>query len=153
MKIVAIVMIASALALPATKAMSGQNGKSGIGPTEESALAADSTINQALLTNNVDALGRLLADEWIVINTAGGVGKREPFLAALKAGLFTRKTMDLSEPRVEIYGNTAVVTTHLNTSGMLGDKAFDVSERQTDVLVWKDGSWKSVLLHETKIPK
>ena len=28
-------------------------------------------------------------------------------------------------------------------------KCFAVKERQTDVLVWNDGGWKSVLLHET----
>jgi hypothetical protein len=30
-------------------------------------------------------------------------------------------------------------------------KSFDVAERQTDVLVWRDGGWKSVLTHETEI--
>jgi ketosteroid isomerase-like protein len=123
------------------------------GPTAENALAAEKQVNQALLASDVDALGRLLADDWVVISAYGGISEREPFIAAIKSGQFTRKTMDLSDPRVRIYGNTAVVTTELKTSGTIGGRNFDVSERQTDVLIWSDGAWKSVLLHETMIHK
>jgi ketosteroid isomerase-like protein len=95
----------------------------------------------------------LLAADWIVISAYGGVSERGGFLEAIKSGQFTRKSMDLSEPRVKIYGNTAVVTTQLKTSGTIGGRDFDVDERQTDVLIWSDGGWKSVLLHETMIHK
>ena len=68
--------------------------------------------------------------------------------------------MILSEPRVRLYGETALVTTHLDAagpfvkevSGKLVRKCFAVKERQTDVLMWKNGGWQSVLLHETVIP-
>jgi len=51
-------------------------------------------------------------------------------------------------------------TTHLTAAGPFVKevngkvirKCFDVKERQTGVLVWKNGGWKSVLLHETVIP-
>jgi hypothetical protein len=124
-----------------------------VGPTAENALAAEKEVTQALLTSDANTLERLLAADWIVISTQGAIADRQAFIAAIKSGVFTRKTMDLSEPRVKIYGNTAVVTTYLKTSGTIGGKDFDVAERQTDVLVWTEGAWKSVLLHETKIPK
>jgi len=129
----------------------GSSRNANVGPTAENALAAEKEVTQALLTSNADALGRLLAADWIVISTQGAIADRQAFIAAIKNGVFKRKTMDLSEPRVKIYGNTAVVTTQLKTSGTIGGKDFDVVERQTDVLVWSDGGWKSVLLHETKI--
>src|SRR5579863_10451148 len=91
----------------------GQRGKIEIGPTAESALAAEKAVNQALLTSDADALGRLLADDWVVISAYGGMAERGPFIAEIRSGQFTRKTMDLSDPRVKIYGNTAVVTTQL----------------------------------------
>lgn len=78
----------------------GASGQAGVGPTVENALA----------------------DDWVVISAYGRIGERGGFLAAIKSGQFTRKTMD-------------------------------VSERQTDVLIWSDGAWKSVLLHETLIHK
>jgi ketosteroid isomerase-like protein len=117
------------------------------GPTKESALAAEQEIAQALLANDADAVRRLLDDDWAVISTDGGLGDgvREAFCAAIKSGQFTRKTMklDLSSARVRLYGNIAVVTVNLATSGMVGDKPFDVKECQTDVLKWRDGGWKS----------
>jgi ketosteroid isomerase-like protein len=122
-----------------------------VGPTEESAGAAEQEVAKALLANDADAVGRLLADDWVVVSTYGGMADREAFLSVIKSGQFSRKTMELSDFRVKLYGNTAVVTSKLHTSGMLMGKPFDVLERQTDVLVWKDGSWKSVLTHETQI--
>ena len=129
------------------------------GPTATNALSADEAINQALLTGNADGLKALLADDWIVVSGFGSVADKNGFIEFIrKSG--ARKTMILSEPRVRLYGDTALVTTHLDAvgpfvkevNGKLVRKCFSVKERQTDVLVWKNGGWQSVLLHETVIP-
>jgi ketosteroid isomerase-like protein len=57
----------------------------------------------------------------------------------------------MSEPRVRLYGDTAVVTSKLHPAGTFVGKPFDVNERETDVLRWQGGSWKIVLTHETFI--
>jgi len=144
------VPLAVALVVASSAALAhGTNRASG--PTTENAWAAEQEVAQAMLANNAEAVGKLLASDWVVVSTYGGMADRAGFLEAIKTGAFTRKTMELSDPRVRIYGNTAVVTSKLKTSGMLGGKPFDVSERQTDVLTWQDGGWKSVLTHETQI--
>jgi ketosteroid isomerase-like protein len=129
------------------------------GPTAASALSADAAVNQALLTGNADALKPLLADDWIVVSGFGGIADKPGFIDFIrKSG--ARKTMTLSEPRVRLYGDTALVTTHLDavgpfikeSNGKIVRKCFAVKERQTDVLVWRNGGWKSELLHETIIP-
>jgi ketosteroid isomerase-like protein len=122
------------------------------GPTTENALAAEEEITKAIRENNANAITSMLDDDWAVINTSGGVGEgKSIFPEGIKSGYLTRKTMELSEPRVRLYGDVALITSKLKTSGMFGGKPFDVTERQTDVLVWKDGAWKSVLTHETKV--
>jgi ketosteroid isomerase-like protein len=121
------------------------------GPTEESALAAEQEIARALVANDADAVGRLLADDWVVVSTHGGMADRAGFLEAIRSGNFTRKTMDLSEPRVKIYGNVAVVTARVKVAGTFVGKPFDGLERQTDVLIWQDGGWKSVLTQESEL--
>ncbi|HEV3326164.1 MAG TPA: nuclear transport factor 2 family protein [Puia sp.] len=146
-------IIAGWLIAPLEMFGAGASTHPAVGPTTENALAMERQVNQALLTNDAAALGRLLADDWVVISAYGAVADRAGFLDAIRSGQFTRKTMDLSDPRVRIYGNTAVVTTQLKTSGTLAGKDFDVAERQTDVLIWSDGGWKSVLLHETLLHK
>ncbi|HXW91015.1 MAG TPA: nuclear transport factor 2 family protein [Terriglobales bacterium] len=122
------------------------------GPTAESAMAAEQEIARALRDNDGDAIARFLTDDWAVIAGNGGIGEgKSIFPDGIKSGYLTRKTFEISEPRVRLYGNVALVTTKVKTSGMFAGKPFDVAERQTDVLIWKDGGWKSVLTHETKI--
>jgi hypothetical protein len=145
-------------ALGSQKGVQAQNGAIS-GPTAKSALNTDEAINQALLTGNGDALKTLLADDWIVVSGVGNIAPKDSFIDFIrKSG--ARKAMVLSEPRVRLYGDTALITTHLSAvgpeakedNGKLVRKCFEVKERQTDVLVWKNGAWKSVLLHETMIP-
>ena len=122
------------------------------GPTAENALAAEQEIARAMANNDADGITRSLADDWVVIATSGGVAEgKSVFADGIKSGYLTRKTFEISEPRVRLYGDTAVVTAKVQTSGTFQGNPFDVTERQTDVLVWKDGGWKSVLTHETKI--
>jgi ketosteroid isomerase-like protein len=122
------------------------------GPTADSALVVEEKIAQAMRDNDGPGIERFLADDWAVIAGNGGVGEgKSIFPDGIKSGYLTRKTFEISEPRVRLYGNVALVTTKVKTSGMFAGKPFDVAERQTDVLVWQDGGWKSVLTHETKI--
>jgi ketosteroid isomerase-like protein len=131
---------------------SSASGQSTPGPTTESALAADQALARAMRENDAAEIVHWLDDSWAVISTAGGLGKGPSiFPEGIKAGYLTRKTFEISEPRVRLYGNTALVTTKVKTSGTFQGKPFDVTERQTDVLLWKDGGWKCVLTHETKI--
>lgn len=128
--------------------------KSPTGPTAENALAADQELARAMRDNDTAGIMRMLAKDWAVIPTTGGVAEGPSiFPDGIKSGYLTRKTFSLSEPRVRLYGNTAVVTTKVELSGVFQGKPFEVTERQTDVWYWKDGGWKCVLTHETKIPK
>jgi len=136
------VMLAWSLMTPARSA----------GPTTDNALAAEQELTQALLANDADAVGRLLADDWVVVPVEGGdLSNRTAFLAAIKSGDVVRKTLVLSAPRVRLYDKVAVITSQVTTSGTSVGTAFDVKECQTDVLVWDGNGWKSVFVHETKI--
>ena len=52
---------------------------------------------------------------------------------------------------MRVYGDVALVTSNVRTSGMFSGRPFAIMERQTDVLLWKSGSWQCVLTHETKV--
>ncbi len=122
------------------------------GPTAEGALAADEALAHAMQANDADGITRWLDKDWAVIATTGGIGEGpQVFPSGIKSGRLVRKTFEISEPRVRVFGDTAVVTTKVRLSGVFNGKAFDVGERQTDVWVWRDG-WKCVLTHETKLP-
>lgn len=150
--LVGALMFIAACSLVAPIELSAADPKPAPGPTAENALAADQEIARAMRDNDAAAISRLLDDSWAVIATSGGVGEGSSiFPDGIKSGYLTRKTYELSEPRVRLYGDTALVTTKVKTSGMFQGKPFDVTERQTDVLLWQNGGWKCVLTLETKI--
>ena len=120
------------------------------GPTVQNALAADESISHALLANDTKTLRSLLADDWIVVSAKGGYDGRDDILQAIDSGVWTHTTLTTSGPRVRIYGTTALVTEHATVSGMSHGKPYtNIQECQTDVLVWKNGTWVSELLHES----
>ncbi len=122
------------------------------GPTVENALAADRELARAMRENDTAGILRMLDRDWAVINTKGGLGEGPSiFPTGIRSGYLTRKTYELSEPRVRLFGNIALVTTKIKTSGTFAGKAFDVKERQTDILRWTKGRWKCVLTHETTL--
>jgi ketosteroid isomerase-like protein len=123
------------------------------GPTAESALAADDALTKAVRDDDADGIARMLSDDWIVISARGEVGEgKAVFPNAIKAGRLKHTAYESSEPRVRLYGNVALVTTRLHNAGTSAvgaeHKPYDAMEMQTDVWLWKDGSWKCVLTHE-----
>ncbi|MGA2050455.1 MAG: nuclear transport factor 2 family protein [Terracidiphilus sp.] len=146
-----ILTIVGLLIAPFAKAQAAGDAKPAAGPTADSVWAAEVELARALQNNDVDGIARCLSDDWAVISARGGVAEgKSIFPEGIKQGYLTRKAYEVSEPRVHLYGNVALVTAKVHTSGTFGGKPFDVMERATDVWIWKDGSWKCVLSHETK---
>ncbi|MGA2537877.1 MAG: nuclear transport factor 2 family protein [Terracidiphilus sp.] len=133
------------------QAQTAGDAKPAAGPTAEGVWAAEVEFARALQNNDPDGIARCLSNDWAVISARGGVGEgKSIFPEGIKQGHLTRKAYEVSEPRLRLYGNVALVTAKVHTAGTFGGKPFDVMERETDVWVWKDGSWKCILTHETK---
>jgi uncharacterized protein (TIGR02246 family) len=143
-------LMAGLLIAPLGVSAAPQGSRFAAGPTAESALATVQEMARAMRENDADGIARLLSDDWAVISARGEVAEgKSVFPDGIKSGYLTRKTFELTEPRVRLYGDLAVVTSKVRVAGMFGGKPFDVRERETDVLHWKDGRWKIVLTHET----
>ena len=144
-----ILTIVGLLVAPIAKAQAAGNATPAAGPTAESALAAEEEFARALQDNDADGIARCLSNDWAVISARGGVDEgKSIFPEGIKQGSLTHKAYEVSEPRVRLYGNVAMVTMKVHNAGTHNGKPFDVMERETDVWVWKDGSWKCVLTHE-----
>ena len=150
--VVGLVLMASLLIAPLAKAQAAGDAKPAAGPAAESVLAAEEEYIRAMRENDADGIARCLTDDWAVISAKGGVGEgKSIFPDGVKQGYLTRKAYEFSEPRVRLYGNVALVTVKVHTAGTFVGKPFDVMERETDVWLWKDGSWKCALTHETQV--
>jgi ketosteroid isomerase-like protein len=144
------ILAVSVMALSMAPSRAAEGVKPAAERSAAGALAVVQEMARAMRENDADGIERLLADDWAVISARGGLAEgKSVFPDGIRSGYLTRKTFDLSEPRVRLYGNIALVTTKLHLSGTFSGKPFDVKERETDVLHWQGGGWKIVLSHES----
>ena len=101
---------------------------------------------RAAQDRDIPVLGRILADDYIDIDYAGSVRDKRDALKTpnLKTHHYAQR---LSDEKVRLYGNTAVVTGRgaLTKTGGVEIAAW----RFTDVFVRSDGVWRAVSSQET----
>jgi ketosteroid isomerase-like protein len=119
---------------------------------EEELLRIEEEFAQAIVSNDLEGMGRIVADDWIIIDANGDIVDRTRFLEVIKSGALTHDMMKSEEFRVRVYGDSAVVTAVTRTKGKFMGQEFSTQERATDVFVKRDGRWQCVLTHLTRLP-
>ena len=100
---------------------------------EEELLKLEKEFAQAIVKNDAEAIGRFLADDWIIIDADGGVIDKSRFLGVVKSGALTHEMMKSEEVSVRIYEGFALVTGLTATKGKFMGQEFSTRERATDV--------------------
>ena len=117
----------------------------------EQLLQLEKDFQDAIVANNAEAIERFVTEDWIIVNADGRIVEKDKFLAVVESGALTHDTMKLDEPRVRIYGETAVVTGCATSAGKFMGTEFKTLERSTDVLVRINGQWRCALTQLTPI--
>src|SRR5918996_1992285 len=120
---------------------------------KEELLKIEKAFADAIIKNDPEAIGQLVADDWIIIDPDGGIVDRTRFFEVIKSGALTHEIMESEDFRVRVYGESAVVTGVTRTKGEFMGQEFSTQERATDVFVKRDGRWQCVLTHLTRFPK
>jgi ketosteroid isomerase-like protein len=121
--------------------------------TEEELLKLEKVFAEAIVKNDPEAIGRLVADDWIIIDPDGGIVDQKRFFEVIKSGALTHEMMESEDFRVRVYGDSSVVTGVTRTKGKFMGQEFSTQERATDVFVKRDGRWQCVLTHLTRFSK
>lgn len=101
---------------------------------------------RAAEARDIDALRRILSDDYVDINYAGVLRSKSDALRA--PNVTARKpTQTLSQEKVRIYGSTAVVT----GLGTLVTGSHTYQWRYTDVFIADHGAWRAVSSQETPV--
>src|SRR5215216_6624720 len=123
------------------------------GEAEEELLKLEKAFAEAILRRDIEGIGRLVADDWIIIDLNGDIVDRMRFFEVIKSGALTHDTMESEDFRVRVYEDGAVVTAVTRTKGKFMGQEFSTQERATDVFVKRDGRWQCVLTHLTRFQK
>jgi ketosteroid isomerase-like protein len=106
---------------------------------------------QATVTNNIGEMSRLLADDYVGITSNGTVENKPQALAQRSAGTIRITKLDLTDTRVRVYGDTAVVTSQAQLEGTNGATDISGQYRYTRVYARRLGQWKIVTFEASRM--
>ena len=124
--------------------------------TEKEQLEVLETIqrwNKAFVANDPGTYFQFIHDEITLFlpsspyRVEGKPDDREEFEYSLKKGWTRVGYFQEMQPRVQIFGNTAIVTYHNRGTYGEGDNEKTANLKETDVLVREDGNWKVIHIH------
>ena len=121
------------------------------GEAEQELLKLEKAFAEAIVRNDLEGIGRLVTDDWIIIDPNGEIVDRARFFEVIKSGALTHDMMESEDFRVRVYGDSAVVSAVTRSKGKFMGQEFSTQERATDVFVKRDGRWQCVLTHLTRI--
>jgi len=123
------------------------------GATEEAVMRIERELLDAVLKGNSGANERYLADTYVFTGPDGSIENKAQAIADLKSGDLKLQSASLDDAKVQVYGDTAVVTYSSNDKGTYKGKDISGKTRWTDVLVKHNGRWQVVASHGTMLPK
>ena len=91
------------------------------------------------------------SDDYTFINLYGQLSDKTQMVNAFKTGQTKLTSNELSDMKVRVYGNTAVITGKANVKGTLGGKDTNGQIMFTRVYVKKGGTWQSVAFQQTLV--
>lgn len=105
----------------------------------------------AELNNNVNEMAKLLADDYIGISANGTVATRSETLDARRAGTVRIQSLDITDLKVRVYGDTAVVTSKAALVGENGQSDISGNYRYTRVYTRRLGRWRIVSFEASRM--
>jgi ketosteroid isomerase-like protein len=105
----------------------------------------------AVVKGDVATLDKETSDDYTLINMNGQMSDKSQMLNGFKSGQNKLTVDELSDMKVRVYGDTAVVTGKANVKGIMGGKDATGQAMFTRVYVKKAGHWQSVVLQQTRI--
>ena len=121
--------------------------------TEQAVMGIERELLSAILKGDSSASERYLADTYVFTGPDGTVENKAQAIADLKSGDLKLQSASLDDAKVQVYGDTAVVTYSSNDKGTYKGKDISGKTRWTDVFVHHNGRWQLVASHGTMLPK
>jgi ketosteroid isomerase-like protein len=138
-------LIASALSLAALL------GLAWAASVEEELKKLETDRAAAAVKGDVATLEKQTADDYTFVNFNGQMSDKSQMIDNFKTGRTKLTSNDVSDMKVRVYGNTAVITGKADLAGTIAGKETKGQIMFTRVYVKKGGSWQSVAFQQTLV--
>jgi len=118
---------------------------------EQAVLKLEQQWEDALIKSDVAALERIYDDSLIYTHSSGGVDNKSAYVDAIKSGVTKYQSMKRDDIKVNVYGNTALVTCHWEVHVLARGNKIDTNARYLHVYVKQRDGWKMVAHQATRI--
>ena len=98
----------------------------------------------ALLKRDVASFGRLVSDDAVMTTPDGASQTKAQLLADLKSGALVMESSEISDMKVRVFGDAAIVTYTTADKGKFKGQDISGRYRWTDVFVRRGGTWQIV---------
>lgn len=120
--------------------------------TEQELRALETAWDNAVAAKDTMALGRIIADDFVMIGANGTVSDKRLLIEGIADPQLQIEPFQTEDVRVRIYGNVAVLTGRYSQRGRWQGQAYETAARYTDVYVRSGGRWRAVSAQATRIP-
>ena len=115
--------------------------------------AAGQVYETAVKSLDAKALRELLEDDFVVIGADGSRTSKSQMVASALGGNFRFESIKTEDVRIRLYGDTAIETGRVKTSGRNGNRPFTEDLLYTDVWIKRNGRWLLAGEHDSYYPK
>jgi ketosteroid isomerase-like protein len=140
-----------AMLVAATSLGSAQTKPTDSAGAEAALIKIENEILAALLKKDVAGFGRHFADDAVFTAPDGAVQTKAQLLAELKSGDLAIDASSISDLKVRVHGDAAVVTYTTTDKGKYKKQDISGRYRWTDTFVRRAGEWKLVAGQGTPI--
>jgi hypothetical protein len=118
---------------------------------EEQIKRLEQQLRDHVLKGDTSVAEQYLADDYVNINAAGQMLDRNETIQAVKTGRVKYSSIDVTDERVRIYGDTAIDNITSNSKLTVDGQDRSGQYRTTIVWVKQNGQWKRVSFQSTRV--
>ena len=124
------------------------------GNTDMPAALADavSAYRQATMRNDIVTLSKLVADDYVLVNSDGSMQGKPSYLADFRRPGFRIERYVVDEPAHAVWANTALVRSRLHLAWTQDGARHDRTVQIAHVWTRRDGRWQLAYTQLTRVP-
>jgi hypothetical protein len=119
---------------------------------DQAVLQADLDRFAAMVKGDAATLDRVLAAELSYTHSNAQVQDKAAFMGDIKSGAIKYLSVEPSDRKVRIFGNTAVVTGGAAVHVIQNGNDLNIKIRYTNTQINRDGRWQMVAWQATRLP-